>query len=80
MSYKKELKTVQHYIISAIICDRCKKEYSFHECDVDEFITINHVCGYDSIFGDGNTINCDLCQNCIKELLGDYLNVTESQY
>lgn len=29
--------------------------------------------GYSSIFGDGVIVRLDLCQYCVKKLLGEYL-------
>jgi hypothetical protein len=28
--------------------------------------------GCASVFGDGNEVSCDLCQGCLKELIGDF--------
>lgn len=28
--------------------------------------------GYGSIFGDGIKIECDICQHCLKKLIGEY--------
>lgn len=65
-------------------CDRCEKEYfiAHHEdapgdlWEAQEFLHINHGCGFGSIFGDLNTIECDLCQHCVKDLLGPLLRIT----
>lgn len=57
------------------ICDRChihtfrdKSPFLFQE-----YLRIRFTGGYDSIFGDSDTFECDLCQNCVKEVLGNYL-------
>lgn len=59
-----------------IECDCChKKFYKEDICERQEFLYIHQVGGYGSIFGDEAKIECDLCQHCIKELLGPYLRV-----
>jgi len=52
-------------------CDRCKKECT--DDTQEEALIWSNFCGYHSIFGDGNKISLHLCQECIKEVLGDYL-------
>ena len=63
--------------VSEIVCDRCGKEahrdsndYSFHQ-----MTSIAFDAGYDSIFGDGNRVEIDLCAECLKETLGAWLRV-----
>ena len=53
------------------ICDKCKKEIS-NDIELQETHSINFIGGYGSVFGDGNKVECDLCQNCLKELIGDF--------
>jgi hypothetical protein len=55
-----------------VVCDKC----GVSEGDImkfQEWLYITFTGGYYSIFGDGNTYACDLCQKCTKEVLGDYL-------
>ena len=52
-------------------CDKCKKIIS-HEFELQEAYTISFTGGYLSDFGDGITVNCDLCQQCLKEIIGDF--------
>ena len=63
-------------VIKSITCDVCKEEYK-ETFDLQEFVHLDFDCGYGSIFNDGNTIECDICQHCLKEKLGDYLRITE---
>lgn len=60
------------------ICDKCGKHSHIDEdpFEFQEFLTWEHDCGYDSIFGDGSGIELDLCQDCVKELLSPYMRVT----
>jgi len=64
----------------AKVCDMCKKEYKASDIEeFDEFLHIRTTGGYGSIFEDGVTIECDLCQHCVKSLLGYYLRFKSSK-
>lgn len=62
--------------MKSITCDCCKKEYD-DTMEIQEFLSYNDTAGYSSIFGDMNRLSLDLCQYCIKELLGKYLIISE---
>ena len=49
------------------------------DCEFHEFTSIEYEAGYGSIFGDRNKVEIDLCQRCMKELLGPWLRVTDHQ-
>ncbi len=67
ISYTKhELDTVQ--------CDRCKKVYG-DIMEIQEFLLYANDAGYGSIMGDGNRLRADICQHCVKELLGPFIRV-----
>jgi len=70
--YKKEL--VEQEVFDKFICDRCKKEIS-DDFDLQETYSIGFWGGYSSVFGDGDEIECDLCQQCLKDLIGDFCRV-----
>jgi hypothetical protein len=78
MIYQKSVRqTIK--INDKIECDVCHKTFN-PEVDIfetQEFLYINVHGGYGSVFGDGNKIQCDICQNCLKELLGKYLRISE---
>lgn len=65
-----ELVEIKESKIKSIECDFCKKVYS-NEFEIDEFISFYHYCGYGSIFGDGNEIEIDICQQCFLKMLKD---------
>jgi len=65
--------TEPQFKITSKKCDCCNEEYQKDDLAFDEFLDINFVGGYDSIFGDMTSVECDLCQNCIEKLLGPYL-------
>ena len=69
-------------VIESIVCDICKKEYrtakhpdgyTMDFLEAQEFTHIKFTGGYDSIFGDSVSFECDICQHCLKEKLGDYI-------
>jgi len=61
----------------ALICDKCGRRSARSDSEsvyeLQEYSTITIHGGYGSIFGDGDSFECDLCQHCTKELLGKYL-------
>jgi antitoxin CcdA len=63
-------------VITSIVCDVCKKEFN-DIFEMQEFVTINKNCGYESIFGDCSIIDIDICQYCFKELLAKYARISE---
>ncbi len=55
-------------------CDRCNKDYN-DEFDMQEFHHIRFTGGYGSVFGDGDRIECDICQHCLKLLIDKYYRI-----
>lgn len=74
ISYK--IVTIKQREVDKITCDRCKKEF-VDEMELQEFHHIEFIGGYTSVFGDMNLINCDLCQYCLKELIGKFCNYND---
>lgn len=66
-------------------CDVCKNDYGGGDdkgqlqnlFEQQEFVSIRHQCGYGSVFEDGDTIEIDICQNCFKKLLGEFVRTTD---
>ena len=58
--------------MTSFICDICKIEYT-DEMEIQEALFIDTICGYSSIFGDGEKIQCDICQYCLRDKLGAFL-------
>jgi len=44
-----------------------------------ERLSIDHLGGFESVFGDGNTVRLDLCQYCVREALGPWLRIIPLQ-
>ena len=62
-------------VVSGMNCDRCGNDVC-DDLDLQEALHIDTVGGYNSIFGDENRIQCDLCQDCVKEVLGPFLRIS----
>lgn len=65
--------------VKQIRCDRCDRlaEVGDAELEFEEFVSINQKAGYASIFGDGNNVQVDLCQHCLKNVLGRWLRIDD---
>lgn len=62
------------------VCDKCgytAKSDNFIEWQ--EFVSLDLVGGYGSVFGDGCHLTLDLCQHCFKELLEPYVKYTDDE-
>lgn len=62
---------------SQIRCDRCGLVATNGEVEFYEMTCIDAKAGYGSIFGDGNNVQVDLCQHCLKFTLDRWLRVVE---
>ena len=65
--------------VKQIRCDRCDRlaEVGDAGLEFQEFVSINQQAGYASIFGDGNHVQVDLCQHCLKDVLGPWLRIDD---
>jgi hypothetical protein len=56
--------------VISVICDICKREVLATDInEIQEFHHVHFIGGYGSIFGDGTTVDCDICQYCLLLLL-----------
>lgn len=60
-----------------IRCDRCGRLSEHGDVEFHEAVSIDLKAGYGSVFGDGNEVQIDLCQHCLKLTLGRWLRVVE---
>lgn len=71
-----EYKTVSklHQESYFITCDKCKTKYNCKddEMEIQEFLFIREVGGYNSVFGDGSEISFDICQNCFFDIVKEW--------
>lgn len=54
-------------IVVEITCDKCKKSYD-SIFELQEFLSITTIGGFASIYGDGTTIEVDICQYCLEDI------------
>jgi len=75
----KAYKKILFDVLDEVTCDVCKKSYNVEKDweEAQEFIHIDEVVGYASVFGDGVNIQLDLCQHCANELLGKHFRTVE---
>lgn len=62
-------------VVNQIRCDRCDKEVHRTGSDFEQMTSIGFDAGYGSIFGDGNRVEIDLCEPCLRATLGTWLRV-----
>ncbi len=65
------------YDYHTFVCDRCGREITHDEhSEWSETLRLRFTGGYGSVFGDGARVEADLCQQCVKELIGPCLACT----
>ena len=66
---KEETKT--YNIMDYCECDICHTKYKYPDdsIEIDEFARFDFVGGYNSVFGDGNRVQVDICQHCFQRIL-----------
>lgn len=67
-NYRLISETVERKHLESITCDKCKTTYT-DELELQEFLVIDIVGGYNSVFGDMSRISADICQHCLKVFL-----------
>ena len=81
---KYKTRTVEENIPDTIQCDVCKLIYEYNTEDyvaeIQEFVHINFVGGYTSVFGDSFSVELDICQHCFKKKLGDYARIMNDRF
>jgi hypothetical protein len=63
-------------VVDTIVCDRCGEEASRHGLGFSLMTSIGFLAGYASHFGDGNRVEIDLCEPCLRDTLGTWVRVT----
>lgn len=54
--------------MTRIYCDKCDTEIT-ETMELQEMYRIEHRGGYGSVFGDGNRLYIELCQQCLFDML-----------
>ena len=73
----KTIGTALQRMTTEMVCDRCARQTSHDDLEFQEFISIDYVAGYESVFGAGSRVQLDLCQSCVQQVLGAWVQVTE---
>ena len=69
---KTEKEIIERTRCVSILCDCCKKEFD-NDMDLQEFLCHYNTGGYGSVFGDGAVMSLEICQDCVKKLLGEFI-------
>ena len=62
--------------VDSLRCDRCGREDD-DPMEMQEYLAIDFVGGYNSVFGDMDKYTGDFCQRCVKAMMGNYLTKVE---
>lgn len=57
-----------------VTCDICHTTFEWDSCDAEEFEFIRRIGGYSSVFGDEYSVELDICQHCLKKMIGRYVD------
>lgn len=80
-----EIKTTEKKVMDTSIvrieCDFCHKSFSPDKDweETQEFLHINFVGGFRSVFGDTYRVQCDICQGCLLKLLGNKARISPTE-
>ncbi len=77
IKYKQIRKMVEEP--EAVVCDVCKREFAPDALETQEFHHVQFTGGYESVFGDGTRVECDICQHCLKTLIGEHCRRTDPE-
>lgn len=64
-------KTVTIHDVVEVSCDRCSRIID-DPMEEQEMLSMRFTGGYSSVFGDGVEVEIDLCQQCLKDLIGGF--------
>ena len=68
---------VTKHEVTSIICDRCKTKIDKNSPAFGSITRIDHRCGYGSVWDDGMHISADLCERCLKDLIGRFCHTNK---
>lgn len=72
--------TAELQVLDVIVCDCCGLRSPAGDPESYAYETFQFRAGYYSSYNDdGDTYDVDLCQHCIRKLLGPYLRRTENR-
>jgi hypothetical protein len=59
------------------VCGRIDYDSGDGSFETQEYLQIDFMGGFGSVFGDCIRVRGDICQHCLKKLLGKYLKLTD---
>lgn len=73
-----------HKEMGGFTCNRCYKTYISgltveDDIECSEMVHIDWTGGYGSVFGDMDSFELTLCQDCFKEIMGLYVICTKKR-
>ncbi len=78
INYETEMVEVESRTIKSVICDKCGREFT-DTLDLQEFHFIQFIGGYSSAFGDGSSVECQICQNCLYDMIKDIYRIIKEE-
>lgn len=63
--------------VVAYICDKCKTKIWVSDLHAQEMLHLDFIGGYTSKFGDGIHIKCDICDNCLYDMIKDFYRIED---
>lgn len=69
-----------------IRCDRCGSEARLNDhqlgvCAMQEYLCVDFTSGYGArAFDDGTHYSCELCEACVKAVVGSYLRAEDHRW
>ena len=73
MKNYKEINNIARELIS-MTCDKCHRTED-DVMEIQEWMKLDVLGGYNSLFGDGERWQIDLCQTCMCESFGKYVRI-----
>lgn len=64
--------------VQLISCDRCGFEASNEDMSFESIRSLKFCAGYASPLGDGNNVEIDICESCLRDVLGQWLRISNS--
>jgi hypothetical protein len=74
---KTEMELREVTVDTKIVCDRCGAEEYLNDYGQEYLRWKNNVGYFGREFEDLTTLELDLCEKCVKELLGPYIRIDE---
>lgn len=61
--------------ITSVVCDRCNRRFEAGTPEFDAITHIDHHCGNASVWKNNAQIIADICEPCLRALIGDFCRV-----